>query len=164
MTRQLLKGGRYAQQKVETPARRISSNVRAYPTVQSSPTMRVFNVFEREPYLPSYAPSWLVCGNLKLDFEEVQWVHAEDGHHTRTNACERMVLNDVMRRLLMKLKIHYTHKGWVSKETWWRLVVHERSESLKSKALSSGAHALSFVIIGDYPYMDGSINPRQRRW
>lgn len=88
-----MRGVFYSQEKVETPAGGITSNIRSDSAIQSPPPLGLLDVLQRPPYLFSYPALWWFVGDLKLDLQEVERVHAQDGYDPCADTCECMVLH-----------------------------------------------------------------------
>lgn len=80
------------QEKVETPAGGIAGDVGCYAAVEALPTFPCMYGAQRVPHLLSDTSPRFRGGHLKLDFEKVEGVHAEDGDDARTESSCSMVL------------------------------------------------------------------------
>ena len=82
------------QEKVETPTGGVSGDVWTYASVETFPALVCMYAAQSVPYLLSEAALGFGCRYLKLDFEEVERVHAEDGDDACAESCYGMVLRE----------------------------------------------------------------------
>ena len=84
-----------SQQKVESPTRGVSSDVRADAAIEARPAVPCLDALERLPYRATNPTLRLVSRYLEFDLDEIKRVHAEHGDDACAEPSERMVLGDV---------------------------------------------------------------------
>lgn len=81
-----------AQEKVKSPTTRVASDIRSNTAIKPAPSLTRVYVTQCQPDTASDTTTRCTRRYLKLDFEQVERVHAEHRDRPRSNTRKRVVL------------------------------------------------------------------------
>lgn len=81
-----------AQEKVKSPTTRVASDVRSKTAIKPPPSLTRMYITQCQPDTASDTTTRSARRYLKLDFEQVERVHAKHRGRSRSNTSKRVVL------------------------------------------------------------------------
>ena len=81
-----------AQEKVKSPTTRVTSDVRSKTAIKPPPSLTRLYITQSQPDAASDTTTRCARRYLKLDFEQVERVHAKHRDRSCSNARKRVVL------------------------------------------------------------------------